>query len=252
MTLAVTLLGAALVGLTLGLLGAGGSILAVPILIYAAGQPAHVAIPTALVIVAISSAGALLPRLRGGQIRWPVATVFAIGGVPAALAGAAVGHRLPAHLLMPGFAVLMVVVAVRMLRDARPVGQGCRRTPGRGRPPGCLLKALSAGAGVGLLTGVFGVGGGFAIVPALTLLLGLTQAEAAATSLVIIVVNSLASFAGHLGTHLDPVTIAEFAGIALVVSVATGRLAQRIPARTVRRIFGWTVIALAPLVALAG
>ncbi|ROO88649.1 hypothetical protein EDD29_6323 [Actinocorallia herbida] len=250
MTLALTLLGAAAVGVTLGLLGAGGSILAVPVLVFLAGQPITVAIPTSLVVVLLSSSGALIPRLRSGLIRWEVAAVFAVGGVPAALAGARLGGALPARILMPVFAALMVVVAVRMLRDASPLGGACRTSPGA-RPDRrrCMPKALLAGAGTGALTGVFGVGGGFAVVPALTLLLGLTAAEAAATSLVVIIVNSAAGFAGHLGAHLDPGLITAFAATAITASLLTARIARRVSPDRTRRTFAWTVLALAPLMA---
>ncbi|MCD0449663.1 sulfite exporter TauE/SafE family protein [Actinocorallia sp. API 0066] len=251
MSLLLTLLGAAAVGVTLGLLGAGGSILAVPVLVFLAGQPVQVAIPTALVVVLLSSLGALLPRLRSGVVRWPVAAVFAVGGVPAALMGARIGAALPERVLMPVFALLMAVVAVRMLRDARPLGTACR-TSGAARPERrrCLPKALGAGAGTGALTGVFGVGGGFAVVPALTLLLGLTAAEAAATSLVVIAVNSAAGLAGHLGAHLSLPLIVSFAATAIAASTLTGRLARRVPPERVRRTFAWTVLALAPCMAL--
>ncbi|GAB2864658.1 sulfite exporter TauE/SafE family protein [Actinocorallia aurea] len=250
MSLALTLLGAAAVGVTLGLLGAGGSILAVPVLVFLAGQPVTVAIPTSLVVVLLSSAGALLPRLRSGLIRWNVAAVFAAGGIPAAVAGAKLGGALSERVLMPVFAVLMVVVAVRMLRDATPLGGACRAAPGA-RPDRrhCLPKALLAGAGTGALTGVFGVGGGFAAVPAMTLLLGLTAAEAAATSLVVIIVNSAAGFTAHLGAHLDLGLVAAFAATAIAASLLAGRLARRVPPDRTRRVFAWTVLALVPLMA---
>ncbi|MDX6739140.1 sulfite exporter TauE/SafE family protein [Actinocorallia sp. A-T 12471] len=250
MSLALALLGAAAVGVTLGLLGAGGSILAVPVLVLLAGQPVAVAIPTALVVVLLSAAGALAPRLRSGLVRWPVAAVFAVGGVPAAFAGARLGGALPERVLMPVFALLMAVVAVRMLRAAAPVGGACRTSAGRPDPRRCLPKALSAGAGTGALTGMFGVGGGFAIVPSLTLLLGLTAPEAAATSLVVIIVNATAALATHPGAHLDLPLVAAFAAVALTASLGTGRLSRRLPPDRVRRAFAWTVLALAPLMAL--
>ncbi|MEV7009398.1 sulfite exporter TauE/SafE family protein [Streptosporangium sp. NPDC051022] len=250
MSLALTLLGGVVVGLTLGLLGAGGSVLAVPVLVYGAGQPMAVAIPTSLVVVAISSAGALVPRVGGGQVRWPVAAVFAAGGVPAALAGAALGRGLPDRLLLPGFAVVMAVVAVRMIRGGETGGGACRTTTGRIDHRHCLPRALAAGAGVGLLTGVFGVGGGFAVVPALTLLLGLPATEAVATSLVVILINSIAGFAGHAGgADLDYGITLTFAAGALLTSLVAGRFAGRLPADRVRRSFAWTVLALVPVVA---
>ncbi|MER7213448.1 sulfite exporter TauE/SafE family protein [Streptosporangium sp. NPDC000239] len=249
LTVALVLAGAVVVGVSLGLLGAGGSVLAVPVLVYGAGQPVAVAVPTSLAVVAISSVGALVPRLRRGQVRWSVAAVFAAGGVPAALAGAVLGRGLPGELLLPAFAVIMVVVAVRMLRDAESTGGACRTTAGRVNRRRCLPRALAAGGGVGVLTGVFGVGGGFAVVPALTLLLGLTATDAVGTSLVVVAVNSVAGFAGHVGTRLDYGLVLLFAGGALLTSLVAGRLATRLPADRIRRWFAWTVLALAPLVA---
>ncbi|MER7132737.1 sulfite exporter TauE/SafE family protein [Streptosporangium saharense] len=250
MTVALVLAGAVVVGVSLGLFGAGGSVLALPVLVYGAGQSVAVAVPTSLVVVAASSVGALVPRLRGRQVRWGVAVVFAAGGVPAALAGAVLGRGLPDELLLPAFAVIMVVVAVRMLRGGESTGGACRTSGGRVNRRRCLPRTLAAGAGVGALTGVFGVGGGFAVVPALTLLLGLTATEAVATSLVVIAVNAVAGFAGHAGAPVDHALVLVFAGGALLTSLVAGRLAARLPAERVRRWFAWTVLALAPLVAV--
>lgn len=248
-TLALVLIGALVVGVSLGLLGAGGSVLAVPVLVYVAGQSMAVAIPTALVVVAVSSIGALIPRLRGGQVRWSVAAVFAVSGVPAALAGALLGRGLPDALLLPAFAVIMVVVAIRMLRGPKAGGGACRTESGRINRRRCLPRTLAAGAGVGLMTGVLGVGGGFAVVPALGLLLGLSATEAAGTALVIIGINSMAAFAGHTGAHLDYALVSAFAGTALLASLVAGRLAARLSAEQMRHWFAWTVLILAPAVA---
>ncbi|GAB3001309.1 sulfite exporter TauE/SafE family protein [Amycolatopsis acidiphila] len=240
-----------LIGLALGLLGAGGSILAVPALVYAAGQPLASAIPASLLIVGVSSAAAVIPRLRAGTVRWPVALVFGAAGVPAAFAGAALGHLVPPRFLLLGFAVLMAVVAVRMLR--KPTGTGtaaCRTSGGHVNWRACLPKALAAGIAVGVLTGLFGVGGGFLIVPALTLLLGLDAGEAVATSLVIIVLNSAAGLAAHAGAPLDWVTIGIFGGGAVLTALAGGRVARRLPADTIRRGFAYLVLVVAAAIAV--
>lgn len=240
-----------LIGLALGLLGAGGSILAVPALVYAAGQPLASAIPASLLIVGVSSAAAVIPRLRAGTVRWPVALVFGAAGVPAAFAGTALGRLVPPRFLLLGFAVLMAVVAVRMLRE--PTGTGaaaCRTSGGRVNWRACLPKALAAGLVVGLLTGLFGVGGGFLIVPALTLLLGLDAGEAVATSLVIIVLNSAAGLAAHADAPLDWTTTGVFGAAAVLTALAGGRLARRLPARTVRRGFAYLVLVIAAAIAV--
>ncbi|MFI6521432.1 sulfite exporter TauE/SafE family protein [Spirillospora sp. NPDC050679] len=251
MNLAAVLLGAAVVGVVLGLLGAGGSVLAVPLLVYGAGQPMAVAVPTSLLVVTASSLGALAPRLRGGQVRWPVAAVFAAGGVPAALLGALLGRGLPEQLLMSAFGAVMAIVAVRMLRGAENTGGACRTTSGRVDRRRCLPRALMAGAGIGLLTGLLGVGGGFAVVPALTLLLGLPASEAVATSLVVIVINSLAGFAGHATAALDWPTVLAFTTAATVTAMAAGRFAGTLSPDRVRKGFAWTILILAPITTAA-
>ncbi|GAA0922265.1 TSUP family transporter [Pseudonocardia zijingensis] len=106
------------IGILLGLLGGGGSILAVPALVYGVGVPVAAAIPTSLVVVGISSAAALLPRLAGGQIRWGIAGIFGVTGAGAAFAGAVVNRLLDPRLVLAGFALLMIAAGFRMLAGA--------------------------------------------------------------------------------------------------------------------------------------
>ncbi len=239
------------IGATVGLLGAGGSILAGPALVYGVGQPVAAALFGSLLVVAVSAAGGLVPRLRAGVIRWPVALVFATAGVPTAFAGAAVGRLLADQWLLVAFAMLMVVVAVWMLRGDPEAGGACRTCGGGINWRSCLPKALAAGAGVGGLTGLFGVGGGFVVVPALTLLLGLTATEAVATSLVVVTITSLAGLAAHAAaaSAVDYPVIAVFAGAALPASLAAGRVANRLPAAVLRRGFAYLILAIAAGVA---
>lgn len=241
-----------IIGLLLGLLGAGGSILAVPALVFGVGMGLHEAIPASLVVVGASALAGLIPRLRQQVIRWPVALVFGAAGLPAAFAGTAVGRLLPERWLMLGFAVLMVVVAVRMLRSQTEQGGACRTRAGGINWRSCLPKALAAGAAVGFLTGLFGVGGGFVIVPALALLLGLTTTEAVATSLVIVAINAASGLAAHAGAaaDLDYTVIAVFAAAAMAASLAAGRIANKIPAKPLRR--GFAVVVLTVAAAVAG
>lgn len=242
----------AIIGLALGLLGAGGSILAVPALVYGVGQPLPTAIPTSLAVVAVSAVGGIAPRARRAHVRWPVALVFGAAGIPAAFAGTALGRLVPQRWLLLAFAALMVVVAVRMLRGAENHAGACRTGEGGINWRSCLPKSLAAGAGVGVLTGLFGVGGGFIIVPALAALLGLEAQAAVATSLVIVLINSLAGLAAHATTAatVDHTLLAVFAGAALVVSASAGRLAPRLRAATVRRWFAHVVLTVAAGVAL--
>lgn len=244
----------AIVGLAVGLLGAGGSILAIPALVYGVGQPLDTAIPTSLAVVAVSSIGGILPAERRERVQWRIALVFAAAGVPAAVGGTALGGLIPQRWLLLAFAALMVVVAVRMLRGSRrsPAG-ACRTGEGRIDWRRCLPRAIAAGAAVGALTGLFGVGGGFVIVPALSVLLGLEAQVAVATSLLVVLINSVGGFAAHASTagNIDYVVLLVFAGAALVISLLAGRIAPRLPAHTLQRAFGGVVLVVAVGVAVA-
>ncbi|WP_018639949.1 sulfite exporter TauE/SafE family protein [Parafrankia elaeagni] len=243
-------LGAA-IGILLGLLGGGGSILAVPALIYGAGLSVTAAVPTSLLVVGISSAAALLPRLRTRQIRWRIAAIVGTAGALAAFGGAALNRLLDPRLVLIGLAVLMVAAALRMLRGDGETGGDCARPDGGVNWRGCLPKAIGTGIAVGFLTGLFGVGGGFLLIPALVLLLGLPMPAAIGTSLVIIVINSAAGFAAHAGdTTLDYRIAAAFTAAAVLGSLAAGRFATHVPADRLRRSFAYLVLAVAAFVVI--
>jgi uncharacterized protein len=240
----------AVIGVLLGLLGGGGSILAVPALLYGVGMPLSAAVPTSLLVVGASSATGVLPRLRTGQVQWRIAIVFGLAGAVTAFAGAAVNRLLPPWLVLAGFVVLMVAAAVRMLREQPESGGDCALPGGGVNWRSCLPKAIGAGAAVGFLTGLFGVGGGFLIVPALALLLGLPMTMAVGTSLVIIVLNSGAGFVAYLGDGgIDYALVSAFAGTAIIGSLVAARFARRVPADRLRRWFAYLVFAVAALVA---
>jgi hypothetical protein len=238
-----------LIGVLLGLLGGGGSILAVPALMYGVGMPLAAAIPTSLLVVGISSASALLPRLREGHVQWRIAAVFGGAGALAAFAGAAVNRLLPPVIVLIGFALLMVAAGIRMLGDRVPEGGACALPSGGVNWRGCLPKAIGSGLVVGFLTGLFGVGGGFLIIPALVLLLGLPMTVAVGTSLLIIVINSVAGFIAHAGDNpLDYRIVAAFAVAAVAGSLVAGRFATRLPAERLRRWFAYLVFTVAAFV----
>jgi len=237
------------IGMLLGLLGGGGSILAVPALVYGVGMPLAAAVPTSLVVVGISSATALIPRLRDRQVQWRLAAVFGAAGAGAAFAGAAVNRLLEPRVVLVGFAAMMVVAGVRMLRQQTTVGGDCALPGGGINWRGCLPKAIGSGVVVGFLTGLFGVGGGFLIIPALVLLLGLAMPVAVGTSLVIIVINSVAGFTAHAGdAALDYQIALAFSAAAVVGSLASARVASRLPAERLRRWFAYLVFAVAAFV----
>jgi uncharacterized membrane protein YfcA len=238
-----------LIGVLLGLLGGGGSILAVPALVYGAGVPLTAAVPMSLLVVGVSAATALLPRLRRRQIAWRVAGIFGAAGAGAAFAGAAVNRLLDPRVVLAGFAALMVVAAVRMLREQSTEGGECALPGGGVNWRGCLPKAIGSGLVVGFLTGLFGVGGGFLIIPALVLLLGLPMTAAVGTSLLVVVLNSAAGFAAHAGdAGLDPRLTAAFTLAAVAGSLAAARIATRLPADRLRRWFAYLVLAVAAFV----
>ena len=238
------------IGVLLGLLGGGGSILAVPALVYGAGVPLTAAVPTSLLVVGISSATAVLPRLRHGQVHWRIAAVVGASGAGTAFAGAAVNRLLDPYVVLIGFAVIMVAAGARMLREQASGGGDCALPGGGVNWRACLPKVIGSGLVVGFLTGLFGVGGGFLIIPALVLLLGLPMTVAVGTSLVIIVINSAAGFAAHAGdAALDYRVAAAFTLAAVAGSLAAARIASRLPAERLRRWFAYLVFAVAAFVA---
>ena len=248
MTAAAAALGLA-IGALLGLLGGGGSILAVPALVYGLGQPLAAAVPTSLLVVGISSATALIPRLRRSRVQWRIATVFGASGALAAFSGAAVNRLLDPRVVVIGFAVLMVAAGIRMLGEQVPVGGDCALPGGGVNWRGCLPKAIGSGIVVGFLTGLFGVGGGFLIIPALVFLLGLPMTVAVGTSLLIIMINSTAGFVAHAGSaDLDYATAAVFTLAAIAGSLAASRFGSRLPADRLRSWFAYLVFAVAAFV----
>lgn len=240
----------AIVGGLLGLVGGGGSILAVPALVYGVGLPLAAAIPGSLVVVGASSAVAVLPRVRRG-VNWRLAVVIGAAGTLTAYLGAAVNRMLDQRILLLVFAAIMVVAAIRMLRTTEAVGGSCALPHGGVEWRSCLPKAILTGVVVGFLTGLLGVGGGFLIVPALALVLGLPMALTVGTSLVIIVINSLAGLAAHAGEmHFDWMVVGAFAVAAMAASLIAGRLGRRLPEPVLKRGFAVLVLVVAVYVAV--
>ena len=238
-----------LIGTLLGLLGSGGSILAVPALIYGVGEPLHQAIPASLLVVGVSSLAGALPRIRARQIQWRMAAIFGVTGSVAAFAGTAVNGQLPARVVLFGFAAIMVIAGIALLRDDGTAGTACAVAGATIDWRRCLPRSLAAGITVGFLTGLFGVGGGFLIIPALVLLLGLDMSLAVGTSLVIIVLNSASGLLAHLGnTHLDLGVSIAFTATAVLGALAAARLAVRLPTDSLQRWFAYLVFAVAALV----
>ena len=197
------------VGFALGLVGGGGSILAVPLLIYAVGvgNP-HVAIGTSAVAVAANAAVNLVGRMRHGLIKWRCAALFAAVGVLGAVAGAQLGLRTHGQTLLSLFALLMVVVGVLMLRNRKGLGDPDVKL-GRENAP----KLVGFGFGTGLLSGFFGIGGGFLIVPGLMAATGMPIANAVASSLLAVAAFGITTASSYaLGGLVDWPLAALFIG----------------------------------------
>jgi len=187
----------ALVGITLGLIGGGGSILAVPLLVYLVGVPStHVAIGTAAVAVALNAASGLATHAKLGTVKWPCALVFSAAGVLGAFAGASLGKQFGGTELLALFGLLMIGVGIYML-TVRPkvAGHDVRLTPESARH--LLPRLILFGAGVGLLSGFFGIGGGFLIVPGLVLATGMALQNAIGTSLFAVTTFGAATAASY-------------------------------------------------------
>ncbi|MGW0765608.1 sulfite exporter TauE/SafE family protein [Streptomyces sp. NPDC002676] len=238
--LILALLAGAVVGLALGALGGGGSVLAVPALIYLLGFTPAAATTAALIIVTVTSLTALYAHARAGNVRWRAGALFAAAGLlPAAAAGAA-ASRLPQPTLTAAFAAVAALAAVRMLR---PAGRASTGPAPAVRP----AKAAGAGAGLGALTGLLGVGGGFLAVPALVTVLAFEMQAAVGTSLLVISANSMASLAtrGATTAGLHWAVIGPFAGAAILGAWDGKRLAAKVTGALLQRTFAVVLLAVA-------
>ncbi|WP_329310064.1 sulfite exporter TauE/SafE family protein [Streptomyces sp. NBC_01262] len=236
--IAVIVAASLLIGVSLGILGGGGSILTVPILVYLAGLEAKQAIATSLFVVGVTSAAGVVSHARAGRVRWRTGLLFGLAGMTGAYGGGRLAEFIPGNVLLIAFGVMMVVTAVAMIR-------GRKQAPKKVHHELPVAHVLLDGIVVGLVTGLVGAGGGFLVVPALALLGGLPMGVAVGTSLLVISMKSFAGLAGYLSSvHIDwglagIVTIAAVAG-----SLVGGRLAGRIPQEALRKTFGWFVIVM--------
>ena len=239
-TLAVVL--AVFVGISLGLLGGGGSILTVPLLAYVAGMDPKQAIATSLFVVGVTSAVGAIAHARAGRVRWKVAGVFGAAAMAGAYAGGRLAHFVPGTVLLVAFAMIMIAAAVAMLRGRRELADDSAG-------PLPVAKIVALGATVGMISGLVGAGGGFLLVPALALLAGLPMPVAVGTSLVVISMQSFAGLAGHLATESIDWKLAGMVTAAAVVgSVIGGMLLPHVDPATLRKAFGWFVLAMAAVV----
>jgi uncharacterized protein len=289
--LAIAVPAGLLIGLSLGALGGGGSILTVPVLVYLLHQPPHAATTGSLLIVGITAVAGMLAHRRAGRVRLAPGLAFGVVGMAGAYAGTRLSAGIRPDLLLSLFAGLMLVAAAAMARRrggaagqhvpaaanlpvtheaAVPDDPGVPSSRGAavtatldkpataartaaGQPPGRTpavrrgLKVVAAATGVGLLTGFFGVGGGFVIVPALVLALGFEMPVAVGTSLLVIAINSAAALAARLGghVHLDWPLLGVFIAAALAGTLAGNRVASRVDPSRLTAAFAVLLVAVA-------
>ncbi|GHB46062.1 UPF0721 transmembrane protein [Streptomyces viridiviolaceus] len=233
----LALLAGAVAGLALGALGAGGSILTVPALIYLLGFSPAAATTASLVVVIVTSVTALLAHARAGAVRWRAGSLFAAAGLlPAAVAGALSAH-VPEAVLTALFAALSALAGLHMLRRRAPRANGAVTG----------VRAAGAGAGLGAVTGFLGVGGGFLAVPALVTVLAVPMSAAVGTSLLVVVSNAVVALTAraNAAVHLDVTLLLPFLATAVLGAWDGRRLAARASAGTLQRVFGTVLLAVA-------
>ena len=279
--LAVAITAGVLIGLSLGALGGGGSILTVPALVYLLHQSPHAATTGSLVIVGISALAGAVVAWRGGRVRLAQGVTFGLLGLGGSFVGSRLSASVDPDVLLTAFAALMFLAAAAMLRrcrapasvadpDSSSAAPGVPPAPGRAvvtvaatprvaiaasRPQPDLRRAattVAAATAVGLLTGFFGVGGGFVIVPALVLALGFDMPVAVGTSLLVITINSASALVSRLGvhTHLDWPMLGLFTLAAIAGSIAGNRVASRVNASKLTMSFVVLLLAVAAYTAV--
>ncbi len=249
-----------LIGAVLGALGGGGAVLTVPVLVYALGQDPRAATTSSLLIVGLTSLVALVPHARAGHVRFGHGLLVGALGTVGSLAGSAASAAVPPQVLLTGFAALLLAVAVSMLRrsDTSQADDGkvTVHRPGSPRPgsfprawaqPAKLLLTATA---VGGLTGFFGVGGGFLLVPALVLVLRYPMPLAVGTSLLIIALNSATALAARAwgatpDGSLDWGLVGGFTAAAILGSLLGGRITTRANPAHLSRAFALLLLAVA-------
>ncbi|WP_425837874.1 sulfite exporter TauE/SafE family protein [Streptomyces fractus] len=270
-TLILAVLCGAVVGLALGGLGGGGGVLAVPALVYLLGVAPADAGTTSLLIVTVTSATALARHVGTGTVRWRTGALFAAVGAVPTVGASMLAHRLPQNLLTAAFAILAGVAATVMLRGTRACGDTAPTNTGlpalATAEPGLVhvrqreetvtvakvggcgpLRTAGAGAGLGAVTGLLGVGGGFLAVPTLVSVLRLPMRMAVGTSLVVTLLNSLVSLTTRLtteGSSVDPAVLGPFVGAAILGAWDARRLAARLSGPALQRAFAVLLLATA-------
>ena len=241
------------IGLSLGLMGGGGSVLALPVLVYVMGVPPKSAVAMTLVIVGTVSLLGLIPHWRAGNVNLKTALVFG----SATMVGTFTGARIATLPAVSETFQMLLFAGVMLLAAGFMIYRSAQRTPSANTlalyPPPickyCWLWLLSEGIGVGILTGLVGVGGGFAIVPALVLLAKVPMKQAIGTSLLIIIANSISGFLGYLGhVELDWHLMVSFIFAASLGTIPGAYLARFVSTQQLQKVFGYFLLAVATFV----
>jgi hypothetical protein len=226
------------IGLLLGLVGGGGSVLAVPVLVYLLGEPVKDATTASLLVVGTAALVGAADHARIGRVELRTGLTFGAAGAAGAIAGTALNRIVGGRVILLAFAALLLVAAVAMLKRAP-------ESPTRDRKPS-FVRVAPVGFGTGVLTGFFGVGGGFVIVPALVLLLGLPLTLAIGTSLLVIALTSGAALAAHLASgSIDWIIASTFTAAAIAGALAGRRLGAIIDPRRLGQLFALLLVAIA-------
>jgi len=240
----LAVLSGGLVGLTLGLVGGGGSILAVPLLLYVVGvKDPHVAIGTSALAVSVNAFANLIAHSRAGNVKWPCAVVFGLSGVAGAFAGSSLGKLVDGQRLLFVFGLVMLAVAAAMLRPRKSEGD-----PDVHITPAIAVRLVGIGLVTGLLAGFFGIGGGFLIVPGIMLGSGMAMLNAVGSSLFSVGAFGLTTAVSYAADGFVDWTIAgEFIAGGLLGGFAGLRLAQSLSQQKglLNRVFALLVIVVA-------
>lgn len=233
----------ALIGLSLGLIGGGGSIITVPVLVYVLGVEAHDAVGMSLAVVGATSLAGSFLHYRRGTMHLKTALIFGAAGIIGALLGSPLTKLLSPSALMMAFGTLMLVVAILMLRRKSRTEGSDSDVPKEGLS---FWKAVLAGFGVGVLTGFLGVGGGFLIVPALVMFGGLGMRDAIGTSLFVIFLNCIAGLVGHASQNQFDRNLTALVTVLAVSGTIVGTLlSHRIAAAKLQSSFAVFVLLVA-------
>ena len=234
------------IGLVVGAVGGGGAILALPVLVYVLGEDVGPASTASLIVVAVAAAVGAGALARHGQVCWRLALLFSAPAAAGSLLGAVANTAVGPSALILGFVPVMLVAALATWQRA---GSGGAEDGARGCPRPPALRVLAAGFAVGALTGLFGVGGGFIVVPVLSIWFGAGFRRAVATSLVIITLTGLAALASHLVAGAAPAAglTAALAGATAAGALLGAAVNRRVPQQVLGRAFAVVVVVVALL-----